>query len=101
MRVEYKRECYNNSLITDTNMNKKMKCFTCYYSQELGYLTRLHPDCKITGNSGSEKMYECTRCHRTFRGGLNGAIEWSDEMGPTRNMKNWKILQIVPGKSSL
>lgn len=62
-------------------MDKKLICFTSYYSQKFGYLTRLHPDCKIVGNYGNEKQYECRCCHKTFRGGLNGAIEWTDDMG--------------------
>lgn len=62
-------------------MDKKIRCFTCYNFQDFGYLTRFHSDCKIVGNSGSKKLYECTCCHKTFRGGLNGAIEWSDDMG--------------------
>ena len=70
-------------------MNENIK----HYLQSLGYLTTLHANCRIIDNSGG-KLYECSCCNKTFRGGINGAIEWNENMGKYEEyeeLENYKL----------
>ena len=72
-------------------MEKQLKCAEYFYSENFGYLATLHPDCKVTGNSGYAKLYECSCCGRTFRGGINGAVECDDDRQEYEETQNCMI----------